>query len=356
MKKRKLLLIFDRDFSQWLNQMLHDCYVYLFPKIWGRGLEDQMVHFTGRSTEIYRYEDDYKKLGQYMIKKKLSFKFFSEAAHKKFRAEVKELRKLIAVNPSAIKNPSKHYHKILDIFISMYPYYTLGVFLPGPWRNDFLKYHGKKAMPIINRVFKSREASEGVAKVCSDFLMAWLGPIYNKKTGNIASLVNLFTVEELTKFVDKGTCPSIKLLEKRIKGYMYIGGKIILIDDFSKFLEQKKLYLENSVIQTSKIAGTVACRGGIIKGVVQTLFNSKEVAKFKPDNILLTPMTSPEYLPAIHKAKAIVTDEGGLSCHAAIVSRELGIPCVIGTKIATKVFKDGDMVEVDATRGIVRKI
>jgi len=55
-------------------------------------------------------------------------------------------------------------------------------------------------------------------------------------------------------------------------------------------------------------------------------------------------------------AKAIVTDEGGLSCHAAIVARELGVPCIVGTKIATKVFKDGDLVEVDADKGIVRKI
>ena len=56
------------------------------------------------------------------------------------------------------------------------------------------------------------------------------------------------------------------------------------------------------------------------------------------------------------KASAIITDEGGLSCHAAIVARELGIPCIIGTKIATKVLKDGDRVEVDADKGIVKKI
>ena len=56
------------------------------------------------------------------------------------------------------------------------------------------------------------------------------------------------------------------------------------------------------------------------------------------------------------KAGAIVTDEGGLTSHAAIVSRELKIPCIVGTKIATKILKDGDIVEVDAKKGIVRKI
>ena len=61
-------------------------------------------------------------------------------------------------------------------------------------------------------------------------------------------------------------------------------------------------------------------------------------------------------MPAIRQASAIVTDEGGLTCHAAIVSREMGIPCVVGTKIATQVLKDGDRVEVDANKGIVRKL
>lgn len=56
------------------------------------------------------------------------------------------------------------------------------------------------------------------------------------------------------------------------------------------------------------------------------------------------------------KAVAIVTDEGGITCHAAIVSRELGIPCVVGTKIATRVFKDGDLLEVRANHGLVRKL
>jgi len=56
------------------------------------------------------------------------------------------------------------------------------------------------------------------------------------------------------------------------------------------------------------------------------------------------------------EAGAIITDEGGITCHAAIVSRELGIPCIIGTKIATKVLKDGDIVEVDAGKGVVKII
>ena len=67
-------------------------------------------------------------------------------------------------------------------------------------------------------------------------------------------------------------------------------------------------------------------------------------------------MTNPQIVPFLKNISAIVTDEGGLTCHAAIVARELKIPCVIGTKIATKVLKDGQLVEVDANKGIVRKL
>jgi pyruvate,water dikinase len=76
----------------------------------------------------------------------------------------------------------------------------------------------------------------------------------------------------------------------------------------------------------------------------------------KKGEILIASMTRPEFLPAMQKAAAFVTDEGGITSHAAIVSREMKKPCIIGTKIATKVFKDGDMVEVDANKGIVRKL
>ncbi len=66
--------------------------------------------------------------------------------------------------------------------------------------------------------------------------------------------------------------------------------------------------------------------------------------------------TFPALVPAMKKASAIITDDGGLTCHAAIVSRELQTPCVVGTKHATKILHDGDVVEVDANNGIVKKL
>ncbi len=92
---------------------------------------------------------------------------------------------------------------------------------------------------------------------------------------------------------------------------------------------------------------------GVAAGKVAHVTNIDELDKCKDGDILLTPMTTPDMVPAMRRAAAIVTDEGGMTCHAAIVSRELGVPCIVGTKNATKVLKDGQVVTVDGDRGTV---
>jgi len=99
--------------------------------------------------------------------------------------------------------------------------------------------------------------------------------------------------------------------------------------------------------------GLTACLGKA-EGRVKVLMSATESYKIKKGDVLVAVMTRPDYVPAMKKAAAIVTDEGGVTCHAAIVSRELNIPCVIGTKIATSVLKDGDIVEVNANHAVVR--
>ena len=95
---------------------------------------------------------------------------------------------------------------------------------------------------------------------------------------------------------------------------------------------------------------------GFAKGMVKIILRAKDMPKMHTGDILVSIATDPDVVPAMKKAAAIVTEQGGITSHAAIVSRELGIPCIIGTKIATKVLKDGDMVEVDANKGIVKKL
>lgn len=107
--------------------------------------------------------------------------------------------------------------------------------------------------------------------------------------------------------------------------------------------------------EVSELAGQSACLGKAC-GTVKIVNTVSDMKKMKLGEILVSIATNPDIVPAMKKAAAIVTEQGGITSHAAIVSRELGIPCVIGTKIATKVFKDGDLVEVDANKGIVKKL
>ena len=104
-----------------------------------------------------------------------------------------------------------------------------------------------------------------------------------------------------------------------------------------------------------EIKGQTGCVGKA-KGRVKIIFRPRDMGKMKKGDILVSIATDPDIVPAMKKAAAIVTEQGGVTSHAAIVSRELGIPCVIGTKIATKVLKDGDLVEVDANKGVVKII
>ncbi|MBI4087072.1 hypothetical protein HY416_03800 [Candidatus Kaiserbacteria bacterium] len=114
---------------------------------------------------------------------------------------------------------------------------------------------------------------------------------------------------------------------------------------------------ETSNVQkdTQEVVGKQACAGKA-NGHVRICLTATDAEAVREGDILVCSMTTPDYVPAMKRAGAIVTDEGGLLCHAAIISRELGKPCVIATRIATTVFKTGDEVEVDADKGIVRKV
>ncbi len=103
-----------------------------------------------------------------------------------------------------------------------------------------------------------------------------------------------------------------------------------------------------------ELSGQPVYSGKVI-GNICIVNNVSDMKHMKQNNVLVSHMTNPDIVPAMKQAAAIVTDMGGLTCHAAIVAREMKKPCVIGTKIATKVLKDGDRVEVNADKGIVTK-
>jgi Phosphoenolpyruvate synthase/pyruvate phosphate dikinase len=105
----------------------------------------------------------------------------------------------------------------------------------------------------------------------------------------------------------------------------------------------------------AKIEGTVAQRGQV-ESEVRLVFEDADIEKVGEGDILVSPMTTPDMMVGIMDAEGIITDEGGMASHAAIVSRELGIPCVIGTETATSILQDGDKVKLDAENGVIEVI
>ncbi|MFN4196807.1 MAG: phosphoenolpyruvate synthase [Caldimicrobium sp.] len=118
-----------------------------------------------------------------------------------------------------------------------------------------------------------------------------------------------------------------------------------------KFYEIYRLKGEGKVLTTGKAVGSK-----IGQGKARVILDVGGIGAFQPGEILVTTMTDPDWEPIMKKASAIVTDKGGRTCHAAIVSRELGIPCIVGTENATKVIKDGAEITIDCTQGEEGKV
>lgn len=124
--------------------------------------------------------------------------------------------------------------------------------------------------------------------------------------------------------------------------------------------EARELYkgVEATVtsIQGNEENKGVCASPGKAKGKARILHSPTENSKVGEGDILITHATTVDYLPAMKKASAIVTEIGGLTCHAAVVSREFGIPCVVALKNAMTKFKDGEMIEVSADVGEVKAV
>lgn len=352
---KRIYLVFTRDFDQCLHELIRQLLLDDCKKLWGASISDQIIHFTGRSSQWLRYEEDMQALKKYFVKKSMDDPLFSEETQEKFIRSVHELRAFLDIDPATVKDRPAHLHELLRLFRVMYPIYPPALFVPGPWRQEFVAAHGKTADAVLKRLEHSRHESEGVVKETGSYLRRWLEPLLEKK-GYPRQYVRLLTLAEVQIFVQESTLPAVSELDIRAKGFVHYQGTLIPTTDFNAFLCGQGLFVSEEKPSESIFRGTVASPGPVLRGRVQIIMNSYDADAFNAGSILVTPMTSPEYLPAMKTAKAIVTDEGGLTCHAAIVSRELGVPCVIGTKSATAVLKDGDEIELNATTGTIRKL
>lgn len=167
---------------------------------------------------------------------------------------------------------------------------------------------------------------------------------------SVGELVYL-TGYEIVDLLKENAKPNKREIKNRMSDYAIIetNGKYTLLSG-----KQVKKVSEK-VLKEISVTGTIANKGRA-NGVVKLIFKIDDILKVKRGDIIVSPMTYPQLFGAIVKAAGIITDFGGMLCHAAIVSREFGIPCIVDTKNATKVFKDGDLVELNAYDGIARKL
>ncbi|OGM04462.1 hypothetical protein A2715_05160 [Candidatus Woesebacteria bacterium RIFCSPHIGHO2_01_FULL_39_32] len=241
-----------------------------------------------------------------------------------------------------------------------------------------LKKEHSRRKEIFDKTLKKLNASEhleGLARILQSyvFLRTYRKNAYSKanylhlpllyETGRRMGLNNreakYVTYDEMLDFLDKGKGVFKPLIKERIKGWATLlwDGETFVFSgksEVKRAIKKYNIFVEEAS-EGNQVKGRVASTGKV-RGKVRVVRSLKGIGKVEKGDILVATMTTPDYMLAIHKCAGIVTDEGGVTCHAAIISREFNIPCIVGTGNATQVLEDGDLVEVDAEKGIVRKL
>ncbi len=177
----------------------------------------------------------------------------------------------------------------------------------------------------------------------------------SKRSGYPLEELKYTNSSELQTILESKT-PSIQALrDRRIKSVFIWTRDGFWVQTGRHCDQVRDLMMESdSLDDVQDVRGLSASTGKAI-GPAKIVKSATEIDKVEEGDVMIAVMTRPDYVAAMKKAAAIITNEGGITCHAAIVSRELDIPCLIGTKIATEVFQDGDMVEVNTNHGWARK-
>jgi phosphoenolpyruvate synthase/pyruvate phosphate dikinase len=179
-------------------------------------------------------------------------------------------------------------------------------------------------------------------------LIATIRNTFRYLTPHVKGYVDVLRIDEVLS----GNIPTEEVLQARMKTFAFTDGKLFTSLDEVKASYDVELK-EEHVVTGSALKGQVAYPGKRT-GMVKIINNRDDMKKFQAGDIIVSPTTTPDLLPVMKIAGAIISEHGGVICHASITSRELKIPCIVGVKGATKALKDGDIIEVDAENGIIR--
>lgn len=310
-------------------------------KLFGTSLNHFFVTFREGKAVAYLEADD---LGQFStsLVERVNTVEKAEKWAKSFRNIADEITvELSRTNPADFLKRLDHFNNLFDEY-GAWQIATKAVYSVLP--SDI-----EKNIPVI--LEDARKYSEKFYKELSIFFSIGTHLAKENEGYSGEDLVSL-TLGELQTYLKGGSFPPVDVLRERWEcSGMYLDNK------------PNTTVLSCSEVEDIELGWTVHYDGNEIKGTVAyrgrvqgkcRLIKDFKGASIKEGEILVTVMTDPNYVPLMKKAAAIVTDGGGMLSHAAIVSREMKKPCIIGTKISTQVLKDGDEVEVDADKGIVR--
>lgn len=206
---------------------------------------------------------------------------------------------------------------------------------------------------FIYKITKNRELYDNIAYKINDILKEEIKKILPEKCLKYYSVITLEEMQDIKKV----NFENIK--ERYEKGFIYYKGNIFLLNKYQEFFNKENINLllksneENIINEDNTIKGLVAYPGKVM-GKVKVVYNEEDLLKIKKGDIIVSPMTTPTFISVMNKVAAIITDEGGTVCHAALIARELKKTCIVGTKCASTYLEDNMMVEVDGDNGIIK--
>lgn len=345
---KKWIKIWDFYFPLRFLNLLVDIHLE-YPRMLGYENRNTLHIFSKGSEEAYFIEDEINALNK-IRKKKLMSKAYMRRHLKSAESAIVRLREFLNSNSLNSVEDLKKYNYLLKKLLSYYRASRPEIFdivesLLKTGKNKryyqtLIEEYGKLRFELKKVWFNSEKRTEKLRRIVA------------RKLG--------LTFKEYEFTTGDETVNKTKLRNRNKLCVFGIvnGKKVLYVDNLAKKIS---LHLKEK-IKVEKIIKGKTASPGIATGRVRIIpqLNYKEMMEkarlFQTGEILVTGMTQPDIVFACNKASAIITDEGGITSHAAIISRELKIPCIIGTKIATKVLHDSDLVEVDANKGVINII
>lgn len=343
-----------RDIPFIRNAIIINSYIDGYKKDIGWQYNSGVSIFKKGIAHIYRYKEGTNLNAEGFLKIKDKKALF-ERIIKETKSRKKKTLKNIEICENKLKNKKLEYEELLDIFNILYStfksFWNLQFF---PMGLEFsLNSYGREDVVLKYKKYMMgiREQGQHIIVRLEDLIDIVLKRMAKSK--NLQE--ELIKYATPTEIISDGLNKTILSKRKKISVQMMKNNKYLVFQDKeAKEIDDLIISLEEK-ISTKEVKGNSAYKEKA-EGLARVILYRKDLDKIKNGEILVTPMTEAFYIPYLKRVKGIVTNEGGITCHAAIISRELKIPCIIGTRNATKVLKTGDLVEVDAEKGIVKVI